>query len=196
MKYLKLYKIFENENNNQIPQELEVYLTQISNKYTTLVPAFLEELSKFPDVKIEFRQLNRNFFGYYFKDESVVVNSQFLTEQKFPMVIFLIFHEMCHVMQYRKAGHDIHAEIFRNPNKEEFFKSYIEFEVDANKFAIERMNNIFKDSDMIYYQVVRQMSNFLPPKPPILNMWEKWQRHKDSLNGFEDFHQFNGVYDI
>lgn len=195
MKYLKRYKIFENENNNQIPQELESYLTQISNKYPTLVPAFLEELSKYPDVKIEFRQLNRNFFGYYFKDESVVVNSQFLTEQTFPMVIFLIFHEMGHVMQYRREGHDVHAEIFRK-DKEEFFKSYIELEKDANKFALERMNNIFKDVDMMYYQRIRQMGEYLPPKPPILNMWENWQRHKDSLNGFEDFHQFNGVYDI
>ena len=102
---------------------------------------------------------------------------------------------MGHVMQYRREGHDVHAEIFRK-DKEEFFKSYIELEKDANKFALERMNNIFKDKDMMYYQRIRQMGEYLPPKPPILNMWENWQRHKDSLNGFEDFHQFNGVYDI
>ena len=67
---------------------------------------------------------------------------------------------MGHVMQYRKAGHDVHAEIFRK-DREEFFKSYIELEKDANKFALERMNNIFKDGDMMYYQRIRQMGEYL-----------------------------------
>jgi hypothetical protein len=182
--------------NNRIPQDLELYLNIISTKYITLIPSFLKELSKYTDVRIEFRQLNRNFFGYYYKDESVVVNSKFLTEQSFPMVVFLIFHEMGHVMQYRKAGYDVHAEIFSDTDKEEFFKNYIELEKDANKFALERTMNLFTGDDMKYYQVVKQMIEYLPPKPLILNMWSNWQRHKDVLNGFEDFHQFNGVYDI
>lgn len=103
---------------------------------------------------------------------------------------------MGHVMQYRKAGYDIHAEIFSDTDREEFFKNYIELEEDANKFALERTMNVFTGDDMRYYPVVKQMIEYLPPKSLILNMWSNWQRHKDSLNGFEDFHQFNGVYDI
>jgi hypothetical protein len=179
MKYLKKYKTFESIQNLPSPISISDFVNQIR----------LPE-SKKQDVINWWDQNRKDFNIHYFPfstpqpiagcflgENSIAINSKLMMPAE--VKLFLALHESGHSNQHREGRFmSGYFDTVVNGDRQQFLKSYVELEKDANDFAENAMNQMGfqqffqremlrlrsneRAGDMVYQMMTSDINRFKP----------------------------------
>lgn len=147
------------------------------SKSTDIKKSVLNEIESFilksECTLIRFENLSKKAAGISKTDECIISTIVF----RFPMeyMLYMILHEISHQYQYKKYGKNLVLDVYLNETTlQEASEKLLNIEKIADRFALMKMNRIFKNNNVI---------SKINPTPRYLNITDitKMKEHVQSM---------------
>ena len=161
------------------------FISTISKFNTDIKKSVLKDIESFiiasKCIEIKFENLSEKAAGISKTDECIISTIVF----RFPTeyMLYMILHEISHQYQYRKYGKNLVLDVYLNNTPlQEATEKLLAIEKIADRFAIMKMKQIFKNNNVI---------SQINPVPRYLNMTDltKMKEHVQSMR--EDVSKLN-----